>query len=293
LLLLGWSWLEVVFALPSSPHRVGWAIVIFSMAQWIGMGCFGREVWQGHADVFALYFAQLGRLAPVRASPDGRHLILCRPALMSAATARAGEVGFVFAMLATVLFDGLHGSAPWLFFQTVFDRGVPRGFDVNGYIAGGLGMVLVWLCLTLAYGLTCWMTSLWLKTPSATRIAQLFIPALLPIAVGYLVAHNFSGLIIQGQHLLTLASDPLGRQWNLWGTAGRPIDIGLIDAATTWYVALTAIVLGHGVSVWVSHRLALATAPTPAAAIRLCVPLTVLMIGYTALSLAAIAEPLV
>jgi hypothetical protein len=58
-------------------------------------------------------------------------------------------------------------------------------------------------------------------------------------------------------------------------------------------VALSAIVLGHVVSVWVSHRLALVTAPTPAAAIRLCVPLTVLMIGYTALSLVAIAEPLV
>ena len=63
-LLLFWSWLEVIYALPSSPQRIGLAILIWSLINICGMFCFGREVWQRHADVFAIYFEQLGRMAP-------------------------------------------------------------------------------------------------------------------------------------------------------------------------------------------------------------------------------------
>ena len=39
---------------------------LFAALNLAGMVCFGRDVWQRHADVFALYFSTLGRLAPIQ-----------------------------------------------------------------------------------------------------------------------------------------------------------------------------------------------------------------------------------
>ena len=291
-LLLFWSWLEVIYALPSSPQRIGLAILIWSLINISGMFCFGREVWQRHADVFAIYFEQLGRMAPCQPrglKTPGEAPLQFSPRSQSSDLAR---VGFVMAMLAAVLFDGLHGSAPWLIFQELMLRWMPKNSDMNGYYSGALGLLGVWMALGLAYMVTCAITARWFARGSTLEIATCFIPTLVPIAVGYLIAHNFSGLIIQGQNLISLISDPLGRQWNLFGTAGRPMDIGLIDASTQWYVAWVAIVLGHTVSIWASHRQALAMTHVPAQATRMGLPLSVLMVVYTALSLLAISEPL-
>ena len=292
-LLLFWSWLEVIYALPSSPQRIGLAILIWSLINISGMFCFGREVWQRHADVFAIYFEQLGRMAPCQPRQFKTPVeapLQFSPRSQSSDLAR---VGFVMAMLAAVLFDGLHGSAPWLIFQELMLRWMPKNSDMNGYYSGALGLLGVWMALGLAYMVTCAITARWFARWSTLEIATCFIPTLVPIAVGYLIAHNFSGLIIQGQNLISLISDPLGRQWNLFGTAGRPMDIGLIDASTQWYVAWVAIVLGHTVSIWASHRQALAMTHVPAQATRMGLPLSVLMVVYTALSLLAISEPLV
>ena len=47
-----------------------------------------------------------------------------------------------------------------------------------------------------------------------------FVLSLVPIALVYAVAHYFSLFVIQGQYVVPLLSDPLGRGWDLFGTAG-------------------------------------------------------------------------
>lgn len=76
-----------------------------------------------------------------------------------------------------------------------------------------------------------------------------FTPTLIPIAAAYNIAHNFSNLLIQGQTVFQLLSDPGGRQWDIFGTAKWYPDIGLVDAQLTWYVAVVSIVLGHVMSI--------------------------------------------
>ena len=127
----------------------------------------------------------------------------------------------------------------------------------------------------------------------ATPWAQHFAFTLVPIAVAYNIAHNFSALLIQGQNALTLVSDPFGWRWNLFGTANLRVNIGLIDAQVTWYVAISAIVAGHVMAVWLAHRVAVHATSTPRAAAQASLPLTLLMMVYTAISLLVIAEPMV
>ena len=63
-----------------------------------------------------------------------------------------------------------------------------------------------------------------------------FALSLVPIALVYAVAHYFSLFVIQGQFIAPLASDPLGRGWDLFGTAGVRPDIAILGPNTIWYV---------------------------------------------------------
>jgi hypothetical protein len=197
------------------------------------------------------------------------------------------------AMLSTVLFDGMHGGYAWFFLDSLLHYYFPQWMDVNGYVPGTIGLVGVWLFFLLAYGASCFTTALITRQNSTVETARRFVLTLVPIAAAYTLAHNFSSLLIQGQNVIAMLSDPLGLKWNLFGTAGHYANIGLIDARTTWYVAIGAIVVGHVISVWLAHRIALRDYATQRQAVLATLPLTLLMVFYTAISLSVIAEPMV
>ena len=67
---------------------------------------------------------------------------------------------------------------------------------------------------------------------------------LVPIAAVYVIAHYFSLLAYNGQAIAYLASDPLGKGWDLFGTADKAIDYGVIGATAIWYVQVGVLVVG-------------------------------------------------
>ena len=77
--------------------------------------------------------------------------------------------------------------------------------------------------------------------------------SLVPIAVAYHLAHYASLLLTTGQFIIPLASDPFGWGWNLFGTRGRAVDLGIVSPAVYWYVAVALIVIGHVLAVIVAH----------------------------------------
>lgn len=294
-LLLVFAWLEVVYLQASVPSRIAYMLLAWSALTLAGMVCFGREAWQRNADVFAIYFATLGRFSPLGPGPDGRSIVL-RPlgrGLIASGAVPIAMVSFVIAMLSTVLFDGLLGGQVWWLTKQAFTRWIPNLVDDSGYWVGTLGLIAVWLLFFAAYLLTCVVTARLVRNHSAGAIARLFALTLVPIAIAYNIAHNLSSLLVQGQLLVSLASDPFGRGWDLFGTADFYPDIGIIDARLTWYVAIGAIVTGHVVSIWLAHRVALREFGASRKAVTASIPLTVLMVAYTAISLSVIAEPIV
>jgi hypothetical protein len=278
-LLLAWSWTEVVYPIASNPRKLGVMILGWTAISFLGMLCFGKTQWQKHFDVFALYFASLGRVSLRRVDTS--------PLLA------AGRVAFVIAMLSTVLFDGLRGGGAWAVFENYLKKLAPSMMDVNGYFVGTIGLVLVWLSFLVLYVVVCAVCSRLLGTSKhAHSFSKQLAFTLIPIAAAYNVAHNFSNLVIQGQTFLQLLSDPLGRQWDLFGTAKLYPNIGIIDAKVTWFVAVFAIVIGHVISIWLSHRVALRYGQPAVRTSLATLPLTLLMIFYTAVSLLVIAEPM-
>ena len=80
---------------------------------------------------------------------------------------------------------------------------------------------------------------------------------LVPIALAYNLAHYLSLLLISGQTVIPLLSDPFGSGWDLLGTAGYKVNIAIINARVAWYVSVAAIVAGHVVSVYLAHLMSL------------------------------------
>jgi hypothetical protein len=127
--------------------------------------------------------------------------------------------------------------------------------------------------------------------PPAELLRQ-FVPTLLPIAFAYHVAHYLSYLLIGGQIVIPLASDPLGRGWDLLGTANYTIAMDVVGARFAWYTSVVVIVAGHVLAMYIAHRLALERFPERRIARRSQYPLAALMVGYTMLSLWILAQPL-
>jgi hypothetical protein len=91
----------------------------------------------------------------------------------------------------------------------------------------------------------------------AARIARLFAFTMVPIAIGYHLAHYFVFLLVQGQYIIPLISDPFGWGWDLFGTAGYRVDIAIIGARFAWYTAVIAVLVGHMISVYLAHMVAM------------------------------------
>ena len=179
----------------------------------------------------------------------------------------------------------------WLSVQTVGLRLLgPGGVSV----IDTLGVVLIPLLFLGIYLLFCLgIRALSREQASISEVARAYVFSLVPIALAYNMAHFLSLLLVQGQLIIPLASDPFGFGWDIFGTAGYRIDPTVISTKFAWIVSVGAIVIGHIVSVYIAHTIAIRRAPTHSLALRGQYPMLALMVFYTAVSLWIIAQPIV
>jgi hypothetical protein len=200
---------------------------------------------------------------------------------------------FVLLLLSTVLFDGLLNTPEWASFEhTIGARlGDPAGFEAITIRTAGL--VAFWLLFLGIYLAVSATMSAAAGRYKPGEMAGRFTFTLIPIAIGYHLAHYLVFLLIQGQYIVPLISDPFGWGWNLFGTAGYRIDIAVVGARFAWYAAVAAILVGHIIAVYLAHVISLRALRPRHAALRSQVPLTALMVLYTFVSLSILAEPIV
>ena len=203
-------------------------------------------------------------------------------------------VAFVLLVMAAVLFDGLLATPAWRTFEDWLLAPFAPAGDLSPMVARTLGLVGVWLVFLGAYLAICRiMAAATGGRLAAGTIARRFVLTLVPIAIAYHLAHYLSFLLIQGQYAIPLASDPFGRGWDLFGTAGYRVDIAVVGARFAWYLAVIAIVVGHIVAVFLAHVQAMVILPERRPALRSQVPMTALMVAFTVISLSILAEPIV
>ena len=294
-LLLAFSWIELVYPSPAVPLHIAWFAAAYSLLTWTGMALFGGETWLQRGEVFTLVFGTFARFAPTEIRQRkqvcalrsfGAGLLVDRPASKS-------MTAFVLLLLSTVLYDGLLSTAQWAAAESVAVD-LLGGREGAALVVRSIGLVGFWLCfLGVFIGVAAVMSRLAGGVCSAREMARRLALTLVPIVIGYHLAHYLLLLLVQGQYVVPLISDPFGLGWNLFGTAGYRVDIAIVGARFAWYAAVTAILLGHIFAVGLAHLKVTRMLPARSAALRAEAPLTALMVAYTCLSLSIIAEPIV
>ncbi|MGH2995436.1 MAG: hypothetical protein ACRDON_07910 [Gaiellaceae bacterium] len=277
-LLLAFATLELAYVEPASPRALALAIYLYSAATWLAMLLFGREAWLANGEAFSVYFGFLAKLAPL--SVRDRRLVLRLPLLAaSIRDPRPGTLPFVAVMLGSVAFDGFSRTSWWVDWRYELVSGLaPRTGDIVSTLFSLAGLVAVVVFVGLAYTLA--VRAAAALSGERRDLAGEFLASLLPIALAYTVAHYFSLLVYQGQALVPLASDPFGRGWDLFGTAGPP-EPPRLSANAIWYVQVGALIVGHVAGLVLAHDRAVALLRSPRLATATQYPLLLLLVLYT------------
>ena len=294
------AWAELVWRDNDVPSYLAAAVLAYAAVTWAGMLLFGRAAWLEHGEAFSLAFGILGRFAPLEAAAGEVRLRVPGAGLFAGRAPSISMLAFVLLMLATVTFDGFMETAAYQNLATSIQQEFPA--LLFGLSERGLGESEVLATLLLAafpiaflgaYWLTAWGMARLAGAASVSRVACAFVLSLVPIAVAYHLAHYFSLLLTAGQFVIPLASDPFGIGWNLFGTAGYKVDLGILSPYVFWYSAVVLIVAGHAIAVFVAHLEAGRVFGNRRDALASQVPLLVLMVAYTMLSLWILAQPIV
>ncbi|MBB4932285.1 hypothetical protein F4561_003105 [Lipingzhangella halophila] len=268
--LFAFTWLELVW--PHSADLVNLRLWFtgYAALQMLGALAFGGR-WFDRGDAFEVYSALIGRLSPLGRRADGR-LVLRNPfnGLDGLAPA-AGLAATVAVLLGSTAYDSV-SNAPWW-------AGFLQSGPLSGVAGGTLGLIGAVLLVAVLLTMGARAAGAIAATPHA-GLPTAFAHSVIPVAVGYLVAHYFSLLLFEGQRTLVLASDPLGTGADLFGTADHAVDFTIVTPATIALVQVIAVVCGHVLGVIAAHDRALLRFPRRRAVLTQ-IPLLVLMIAYT------------
>jgi hypothetical protein len=204
----------------------------------------------------------------------------------------------VITLLATVTFDGILETPLWAHVLERTLSGEVRYVGSVALVMFSMGFLMVflgfsWLMAYCAQRFGDPQSLGAVPRPDLFHVASTFVMTLVPIAIAYHLAHYLSYLVISGQYLIPRLSDPLGNGWNLLGTRDYQVDISLLGARTAWYLAVAFIVAGHVFAVYIAHLAALRLFGNPRAAFFSQLPMMVLMVLYTMVSLWILAQPMV
>ena len=308
-LFVWFTWAELVWPDSDTPARISQIVITYSVITWVGMFVFGCRKWLRHGEVFTVLFGLLARFAPTEYVAERREWNL-RPwavgLLPEKAMSRSLTV-FVLLMLSSVTFDGLLATplwgeiAQWMLMSDLVRPFILLLQDITGNAVAAITTIALIVFLAvfqLLYLAFCGL--MYVSTPARARagltigeMARLFVLSLVPISLAYHLAHYLSFLLIVGQYMIPLASDPFGFGWDLFGTRLYFIDIGIVNAKFVWITSVIAVVTGHIVAVWLAHVVALRRLRESGAALRSQIPMLFLMVAYTMLSLWILAQPIV
>ncbi len=268
--LFAFVWLELVY-----PSSTSLGPVRLWCAAYLGIMLIGSAVWGttflARADPFEVYSSLVAKLS-IWGRREGRLVLRSPLANLDTLVARPGLVAVVGVLFGSTAFDSFRESTPWL--KLVQSLSASRVLpDTAALIGFSVGVALILTIATMATGVTS-------DTPRRA-LPDLFAHSIVPIIVGYIVAHYLTYLVEYGQLTIIQLSDPFTRGDDYLGTADLAVNYWLSSHPT--FVAVTkvvAVTLGHVVGVVAAHDRAIKLLPRRHQ-LTGQLPLLVAMVGFT------------
>jgi hypothetical protein len=269
--IVAFTWLELV-----APDRATIPVLQAWIALYVVITMFGAilfgDRWFSQGDPFEVYATLMSRLSPWGRRTDGA-LVVRRPLEnLDGMKSQPGLVGMVAALLGSTAYDGFSNSSTWI------------GWAQNQAVSItwlGTGALIVFILFVLVTYSSATVMAGRLSDSSRTSLPGLFAHSVVPIALGYVVAHYLTLFILEGQRTLIYLSDPLSNGANIFGTGLLAVNTGITNHSTAIAVTqVLAVVCGHLLGVTSAHDRAVALFPR-AKALAGQLPLLIVMVAYT------------
>ena len=274
--------LELAHPRPAYPRTLAIAIALYSYWALAGMAIYGRTAWTRYGEGFAVAFGLLARIAPF-AARDGAVVVRWPFTGLVGDDRIRGTLAFVAVLLGSTSFDGFSRTSRWQ--NLVGDLRADlvdssqRTIDLATTFLNVGGLVF-FIAAVLATYLLAVAAAEKLGRVQRSLVPDFVLP-LVPIAAAYMVAHYFTLFLIQGQFIITLASDPFGQGWDLFGTTDFAPNLAIVAPETVWYVQVTALVVGHVAGLAIAHDRAVVVFEGRRTALEAQLPMLGLMVLYT------------
>lgn len=238
-------WMLLAPASPDLPRPLGWWLLGYSVVVLGGAFRWGMA-WVERVEGFGVLFSALASLAVLHRTPEG---LAAGPPLVRARdrVLDASAVAVLLVAVAGSLFDGFSLTDPWI--------EVIGGYEDAGWaLVSTVGLVVaVFVVAAVWLGLGRVLADPLDRPPEAAAV--LLGGALVPLTAGALLAHDLPQVLIEGQFLPILASDPYGEGWDLFGTASNAVDFELLSSQTFAWLESAVVALGAVGSMLVGHDL--------------------------------------
>jgi len=269
--LLAFVWMELV-----APDNTTLPVLRTFFAAYFAVNLLAATVfgsrWFDKGDGFEVFSALVGRLSPLGHRGKDRRFVLRNPLSGVAGTPRGpGLFAVVGVLLGSTAYDSL-SNAPWWVTRVQTWPLPTRWTETIGLVAT---VTLVTVAFSLAAALSGRGSGL-----RPMRLSREYAHTVVPIVVGYLVAHYWSLLVLVGQQTVMRLSDPLGTGANWLGTADWAVDPTLADPDLVAVIQVSAVVVGHVLGVVLAHDRAVRLLPH-GRAVAGQVPMLLLMVAYT------------
>lgn len=249
--LYAFVWLELVYphSTEIGPVRLWCAVYLGVML--IGGALFGNRFFE-RADPFEVYSSLVAKLS-VWGHRDGRLVLRSPLANLDTVPVAPGLVGVVAVLFGSTAYDSFREASPWVrFVQTT---SIPSGLIDNvALLVFCVGVGVIFAAGAMATGVG----------PGTRRstLPDLFAHSIVPIIVGYIIAHYVTYLVEYGQTTLVQLSDPFSRGDDYLGTADLAVNYWLsFHPDFLARLKVGAVVVGHVLGVIAAHDRAVRILP--------------------------------
>ena len=287
---LAFAWFELIYTVPQNPEILADAVTLYFLVNLAGCLLFGSAAWLRQGECFAVFFRVVAWLSPFNGRPEGADrgggIVATLPGfgLLHLRPLPISGVAFVLLALGSLSFEGLAITYWWLDLIGVNPLDFPgRSAVALSNTLGLLSVFAVWMA--------CYLAVVWLGHRLASEPVPLsealgsYVISIVPIALGYHVAHYLTAFLVDMQYTAITLNDPFGRGWDLFGLAEAYVTTSFLNeyyaVRLIWHLQIAVIVIVHVMAVSVAHTIALRQTGDRGTAVLSQIPMTLLMIGYT------------